>query len=103
MLPRPMHHHLGPVGVLGRLVSDLRLEGWLLEHSGPEPVQVEVVGAGVVALTNRCRFRVVCSGPGPAWTVDEVDQFEWEGARRAVEGVRDAVTKHARADIGRHS
>ena len=90
MLPRPAHRHEGPIADLGRLVVDLVLAGWRITYAGPEPIQVEVSGGGVTALTNCWRFRVVCTAPS-AWTVEEVDQFDWIGADRALTALRARV------------
>ena len=87
MLPRPAHRSEGPIADLGRLVVDLVLAGWRITYTGPEAIQVEVSGGGVTAFTNRWRFRITCTAPS-TWTVEEVDQFDWIGAARAMERVK---------------
>lgn len=84
-MPAPPNRHAGPVGALGRLVSDLRMQGHDLTYPGPVSERRDHAPTWV--------FRVTCRDKAGAvlWTIEEWDTFEWEGAARALAALHERI------------
>lgn len=74
--------HQGPVGQLGRLVVDLRLNGVRLEYSGPEVVARDGGAAWRFCVVERDR------GGAEVWRAVAESPFEWRSADDVLERVR---------------